>query len=56
MAEDTKKQSELNISIEEIQMRLGQKDLEIILLQRTISQLQQQNKMMKEELANRKET
>ena len=55
MENDIQKQGGINISVEEIQMRLGHKDLEIILLQRTINQLQQQNKMMKEELTNRKE-
>jgi len=48
MSTDIQKQSGINISMEEIQMRLGQKDLEIILLQRTINQLQAQIKDMKE--------
>ena len=52
MSNDIQKQEGVNFSIEEIQMRLGQKDMEIILLQRTINQLNIQIKEMKKELTS----
>lgn len=46
---------ETNFTIEEIQMALGQKDLEIVLYQKQIRKLNEEIKKLKDAIANGKD-